>query len=45
MDDESIIAALLHDVIEDTPVTAEQLADEFGEETVDTFRKIVTLLE
>ena len=30
MDAETIMAALLHDVIEDTPVTKKQLADEFG---------------
>jgi len=31
LDDETIAAALLHDVVEDTGVTLEELADEFGE--------------
>ncbi|NRA54433.1 MAG: bifunctional GTP diphosphokinase/guanosine-3',5'-bis pyrophosphate 3'-pyrophosphohydrolase [Gammaproteobacteria bacterium] len=30
LDHETLIAALLHDVIEDTPVTQEQLAQQFG---------------
>lgn len=32
MDDDSIVAALLHDVIEDTPVTIEEVKKEFGGE-------------
>lgn len=32
LDTSTVCAALLHDVVEDTPVTAEQLGDEFGEE-------------
>ncbi len=32
MDSESIAAALLHDVVEDTPTTVEDLTDIFGEE-------------
>ena len=32
MDEASICAALLHDVVEDTPVTKRDLASEFGEE-------------
>ncbi len=31
MDAESIMAAILHDVMEDTPVSREQLVEEFGE--------------
>ena len=31
MDDDSICAALLHDVVEDTPVTAQQIKASFGE--------------
>lgn len=30
MDNESVVSALLHDVIEDTPVTAEEIEKEFG---------------
>ena len=32
MDEETIIAGLLHDVVEDTPYTMEELARDFGEE-------------
>ena len=32
MDHQSIVAAILHDVIEDTPTAKEQIAREFGEE-------------
>ena len=32
MDDSTIAAALLHDVVEDTPVTNEDLVNEFGKE-------------
>jgi len=35
MDYKSIIAALLHDVIEDTPTLKEQLAEDFGEEVAE----------
>jgi guanosine-3',5'-bis(diphosphate) 3'-pyrophosphohydrolase len=35
MDDKSIIAAILHDVIEDTPTAKEQIAKEFGEEVAE----------
>jgi GTP diphosphokinase / guanosine-3',5'-bis(diphosphate) 3'-diphosphatase len=35
MDYKSIIAALLHDVIEDTPTLKEQLAEEFGDEVAE----------
>ncbi len=31
LDAESIMAAILHDVVEDTPVTLEQITEEFGE--------------
>jgi len=43
MDQAGIVAALLHDVLEDTPVTKEMLADEFGEniaELVDGVSKL-----
>ena len=32
LDTQCVLAALLHDVVEDTPVTTEQLAGEYGEE-------------
>ena len=35
MDHETIMAALLHDVIEDTEVTKEELAGQFGETVAD----------
>jgi guanosine-3',5'-bis(diphosphate) 3'-pyrophosphohydrolase len=35
MDSRSIIAAILHDVIEDTPTLKEHLAEQFGEEVAD----------
>ena len=35
MDSKSIIAALLHDVIEDTPTLKEQLAENFGDEVAE----------
>ena len=35
MDSKSIIAAILHDVIEDTPTLKEQLAEQFGEEVAE----------
>ena len=34
LDDETICAAILHDVVEDTDVTKEELEKEFGEEVV-----------
>jgi GTP pyrophosphokinase len=35
MDSKSIIAAILHDVIEDTPTLKENLADQFGDEVAE----------
>lgn len=35
MDHETLMAALLHDVIEDTPVTKEQLATQFGNDVAE----------
>ncbi len=35
LDHQSIIAAILHDVIEDTPTAMQQLIDEFGEEVAE----------
>ena len=34
MDADTIIAALLHDVIEDTPITDSEIAEEFGQEVL-----------
>jgi RelA/SpoT family (p)ppGpp synthetase len=35
MDSKTLVAAILHDVIEDTPTAKEQIAKEFGEEVAD----------
>jgi RelA/SpoT family (p)ppGpp synthetase len=46
MDPESLMAAMLHDVIEDTPVTKEALAKQFGEtvaELVDGVSKLTQI--
>ena len=46
LDHETLMAALLHDVIEDTPTTKEQLAAEFGEavaELVDGVSKLTQI--
>ena len=32
LDDETICAGLMHDVLEDTPITYDQMKEEFGEE-------------
>lgn len=43
MDTDSIVAALLHDVVEDTPVTLDEVAERFGDEVavlVDGLTKI-----
>ena len=32
LDEDSVIACLLHDVVEDTPVTAEEIAKRFGKD-------------
>ena len=46
MDKESIIAGILHDVVEDTPMTLEDLQAEFGEDVallVDGVTKLTRL--
>jgi GTP pyrophosphokinase len=46
MDDDVIVAALLHDVVEDTPATKDEVRDEFGEtvaELVDGVTKLTSI--
>ncbi len=43
LDDESIMAALLHDVLEDTSVTHEELEAQFGEEVADIVEGVTKL--
>ncbi|MBR2717127.1 MAG: bifunctional (p)ppGpp synthetase/guanosine-3',5'-bis(diphosphate) 3'-pyrophosphohydrolase [Oscillospiraceae bacterium] len=43
LDDEAIIAALLHDVLEDTSITHEELAAQFGKEVADIVEGVTKL--
>ena len=43
MDNESIAAALLHDVVEDTPVTLDEVRKEFGEEIAELIDGVTKL--
>ena len=43
LDDEAIIAALLHDVLEDTSITHEELAAQFGKEVADLVEGVTKL--
>ncbi len=43
MDDEGVIAALLHDVLEDTPVKHEELAAAFGDEVAEIVEGVTKL--
>ena len=43
LDHEAVMAALLHDVIEDTPYTEEQLANEFGSSVADIVQGVSKL--
>ena len=43
MDPETLIAALLHDVIEDTPVTAAEMVEEFGQEVTSLVEGVTKL--
>ena len=45
MDSSSVVAAILHDVIEDTSVTKEQLADKFGEDVAELVDGVSKLTE
>ena len=45
LDYETIVAAILHDVIEDTETAKGQIAEEFGEEVAREFDKIATQLK
>ena len=43
LDDEAVISALLHDVLEDTSVTHEELAEQFGKEVADIVEGVTKL--
>ena len=43
MDEVAIVSALLHDVLEDTPVTHEEMEKEFGREVVDLVEGVTKL--
>ena len=43
LDDSTICAALLHDVVEDTPITHQDIIDEFGEEIAEMVEGVTKL--
>ena len=43
LDDSTIAAALLHDVVEDTPITHQDIIDEFGEEIAEMVEGVTKL--
>ncbi len=45
MDTQGIIAAILHDVIEDTPITKEQIVNEFSQEVADLVDAVTKLTQ
>lgn len=45
MDAETIMAALMHDVVEDTPVTKQELTDKFGEQVAELVDGVTKLTQ
>jgi len=45
MDTQGVIAAILHDVIEDTPITKEQIVDEFSQDAADLVDAVTKLTQ
>ena len=43
LDDSTICAALLHDVVEDTPITHEDIVREFGDEIAEMVEGVTKL--
>jgi len=43
LDDSTIAAALLHDIVEDTPITHEDIVNEFGEEIAEMVEGVTKL--
>lgn len=43
LDDSTICAALLHDVVEDTPITHEDIVNEFGDEIAEMVEGVTKL--
>lgn len=43
LDDSTVAAALLHDVVEDTPVTHQDIVNEFGEEIAEMVEGVTKL--
>ena len=43
LDDSTIAAALLHDIVEDTPITHQNIVEEFGEEIAEMVEGVTKL--